>query len=655
MNLKGFLLLFVGFCFSITLFAQNYDSLLQEIRIQQDTNQVITLITLGKRLRRVDVDSSINTLDMAYRKATLIGYTKGQLDALMAKGITYGMNDQYPEATVVFNEIVHLGKMYGYPKTVANAYNSLGVVYKRIGDYPTSYQQYNEALKIYKQNNWVEGMASSYENLGVLHDLMGEEEQSYEFYKKTYDIYDSLENDKALKELMGNIAIYYYRKKQYSKAIEIIKGNLNYFEENNRNYSKINGINNISNFYIQLEKYDSAIYYATLGIEEANDPSLGQVVASLYYNRALSNLKKGNYTVALQDALENDKRVSSYGYANKLESKELLARIYSALKNHEKAANCYHQVVLYKDSLFEENKVKQFKAEQIKQQVFDKNKQIIEQQADIQSMGLKIEKDKELKIFLIVISFLLMATIVLVYQKYSFKNKMNQLLENKNKMISSQKDEIEVINKELENRMLRAQINPHFIFNALSSIQHLITSNDKKAALGYLTKFSALLRQILENSINVKVPIADELKFLKIYLDLESLRFDGNFNYKIVVDPALDVQDQEVPILLLQPFVENAILHGLLPKEGDRTLKVEVKDSGEFINYVIEDNGIGRKAAQELKNKKHNRPGRGLSVTAQRINLLTQGQQAGEVKFEDILNEDQSSGGTRVIIKVPKI
>jgi len=645
----------VGFCFFASLKAQNYDSLLEEIKVQQDTSQVITLITLGKKLRRVDVDSALNTLDQAYRKATLIGYTKGQLDALMAKGVTYGMNDQYPEATVVFNEIVHLGKMYGYLKPVANAYNSLGIVYKRIGDYPTSYSQYSEALKIYKQNNWVEGMASSYENLGVLHDLMGEMDESYDYYKKTYVIYDSLGYERSLKELMGNIAIYYYRKKQYSKAIEIIKGNLKYFEANNRNYSKVNGINNISNFYIQLEKYDSAIYYASMGIEEAKDPTLGQVIASLYYNRALANFKMGKFTEALKDAMINDEKVREYGYANNLESKELLARVYSGMNNYQRAADNYRLVAMYKDSLFEENKVKQFKAEQIKQQVFDKNKQITEQQADIQSMGLRIERDKELKIFLIVISLLLLATIVLVYQKYSFKNKVNQLLENKNKMISSQKDEIETINKELENRMLRAQINPHFIFNALSSIQHLITSNDKKAALGYLTKFSSLLRQILENSINVKVPIADELKFLKIYLELESLRFDGNFEYKIVVDPALDVQDQEVPILLLQPFVENAILHGLLPKEGERMLKVEVNDNGDFINYTIEDNGIGRKAAQELKNKKPNAPSRGLSVTAQRINLLTQGQKAGGVVFEDILKDDDIPAGTRVIIKVPKI
>jgi len=635
--------------------AQNYDSLLNEIRIQQDTNQVLTMIALGKKLRRVDVDSSLNILEAANRRASLIGFPKGQIAALVARGITYGMNNIYPESILSFTEAASLGEMYNYPSHTADAYNGLGIVYKRIGDYPTSYTYYNNALEIYKSNNLVKGQATAYENLGILHDLMGDLEESFDYYKRAIHIRDSLGQESMKYNIMGNLALYYYSKKKYREGVDIILQNLKYFEENDDIYSLTNARNNLSSLYQLMGKYDSAIYYATEVIENANMTSLAQVVAASYLNRSKAYLKIGELQKAHKDALACQEMSQGLGFVKHLESAELLVMVYEALGDTDKALEACRKVVQYKDSLFEKNKVSQFKAEQVKQKVFDKNQQIQQQQANMHTMELKIEKDRELRIFLVVISVLLLVTIVLVYQKYTFKNRVNKVLEKKNHLISNQKSEIEVINKELENRMLRAQINPHFIFNALSSIQHFITGNDKKSALVYLTKFSSLLRQILENSINVKVPIADEIKFLKIYLDLESLRFSGSFSYDINVDPAVNIDDQEVPILLLQPFVENAILHGLLPKEGEKELRIEVKEDGDYIIYAIEDNGIGRKAASALKDKKQTNPSRGLSVTQQRIDLLKKGSKSGQVVFEDLTAENGESAGTRVIIKVPKI
>ncbi|UII32858.1 histidine kinase [Fulvivirga ulvae] len=197
---------------------------------------------------------------------------------------------------------------------------------------------------------------------------------------------------------------------------------------------------------------------------------------------------------------------------------------------------------------------------------------------------------------------------------------------------------------------LRAQINPHFIFNALNSIQHLITVNDKKSALRYLTKCSHLLRQILENSIEVNVPLRREIELLKLYLELESLRFDQSFEYSIAVDEQLDIHNLEMPLFLIQPYVENAIIHGLMPATyKPKRINIEFCDKGAFILCTISDNGIGRAAARALR-KKTVYVSRGMSVTKKRLDLINMNRsQKTLVTFED------SDKGTKVFINIPKM
>jgi LytS/YehU family sensor histidine kinase len=204
--------------------------------------------------------------------------------------------------------------------------------------------------------------------------------------------------------------------------------------------------------------------------------------------------------------------------------------------------------------------------------------------------------------------------------------------------------------------MLRAQMNPHFIFNSINSIQHFITTNDKVSALKFLTKFSTLLRQVLETSTTVNVLLAEEIRLLELYIQLEALRFDGAFSYTISIDENLAVDEYEVPILLVQPFVENAILHGLLTKPGNKHLSIRFMESGQRIRCVVEDNGIGREAAAQEKIRRGlTQTSRGLSVTEQRLALLEKNLDYKTlVQFEDLKDESGNPAGTRVTIHIPK-
>ena len=217
------------------------------------------------------------------------------------------------------------------------------------------------------------------------------------------------------------------------------------------------------------------------------------------------------------------------------------------------------------------------------------------------------------------------------------------------KTISSEKRAAELETFQTRLGALRAQINPHFIFNSLSSIQHLISSGQKDAALKYLSKFSKFVRQILENSLDVHVTLEKEIELLKVYLDLESLRFDHAFSYEIITPKDSEICFEEVPMMIIQPFVENAIKHGLMAKESeDKKLWIRFFDSPEFIICEVEDNGIGREAAQKLKGTNY-RPSRGMSLTHERLRLGNKWTESEEY----ILFEDKNPG-TKVIIKIPK-
>jgi LytS/YehU family sensor histidine kinase len=224
------------------------------------------------------------------------------------------------------------------------------------------------------------------------------------------------------------------------------------------------------------------------------------------------------------------------------------------------------------------------------------------------------------------------------------------------RQIAAQKRAVESINQELQKRLLRAQINPHFIFNSLSSIQHFITNNDKRSALKYLSKFSTLLRQTLEQSTHQQVVLADEIKLLNNYLDLEALRFDHGFSYSVDADPDVDIHNTEAPILLVQPYIENAILHGLAPKKGEGRLSVRFSDEAAYTVCTIRDNGIGRKASETLKAERHpGRPSLGMAITEKRLALLYSETGAYRpVQVNDLFDESGAAAGTEVIVHIPK-
>ena len=208
---------------------------------------------------------------------------------------------------------------------------------------------------------------------------------------------------------------------------------------------------------------------------------------------------------------------------------------------------------------------------------------------------------------------------------------------------------------EITHANLRQQMNPHFIFNTLNSIQYYMYQHDKIATNNYLTKFSCLIRKILENSQHTLVPVKDELDVIQLYLELETLRFKEKFTYEIVIDEEIDTLTYKIPTMLIQPYVENAVCHGLINKPDQGLLTIQMQLCDHHICCTVEDNGIGREAAMEIKKQKDTpHSSLGTKITESRINITNALYGTNlKVIFTDLKDAANHPCGTRVELHLP--
>lgn len=206
-----------------------------------------------------------------------------------------------------------------------------------------------------------------------------------------------------------------------------------------------------------------------------------------------------------------------------------------------------------------------------------------------------------------------------------------------------------------EQKALRSQMNPHFIFNSLNSIQNFILERDDEKTDLYLANFSSLMRKVLENSKHNLIPLSEEIETLEMYLQIEHLRFENKFSFKIILDKEIDPESVKIPPSLIQPYLENAIWHGLMPKQSAGKLKLEFKKQNKTqLLIIIEDDGIGREAALKLRNKSKDHKSTGMKNIDERLQLLNK-YNKGEfyVRITDLKNDEGNAGGTRIELHIP--
>lgn len=208
---------------------------------------------------------------------------------------------------------------------------------------------------------------------------------------------------------------------------------------------------------------------------------------------------------------------------------------------------------------------------------------------------------------------------------------------------------------ETEMAALRAQMNPHFIFNCLNSINLFILKSEPDIASDYLTKFSRLIRLVLDNSRTQQVTLSDEITAIKLYIEMEALRFANKFGYEIIVNDNINIEETEIPPMILQPYVENAIWHGLMQYNGEGKINLSFSKKGNILTAIIDDNGIGRDLAQRMKSKTAiEHKSHGMKVTAERIEMINRIYDThATVEIIDKLGDTGIAFGTIVKIEIP--
>ncbi|MEW2921894.1 tetratricopeptide repeat protein [Muricauda sp. ANG21] len=609
--------------------------------------------TLGVRIRSHNKEKALEYLHLSVEKSKRVGFAQGEIQGLYSIAVTHGMTGNYAESLEYLNRCLDLAVEHKDYKRINYVYNSMGIVYKNIGDYPTSQSYYLKRIKLIDSLQLDQDTSTPYFNLGVLYNLMGEKDKAVESYDTALNVYkgskdgrESLEND-----ILSNLARINFDDGNYESALKKWLKVSAYHGQQNSNIELSVDYSNIGNCYKELEEWKLAEEYLQKSLNLAKQLSIGQQISMVYYELADLMFRQRRFLEAVDysnKSLENLENTG--GHEQKKDAHEIAYKIYEAQGQLAKAIHHLNQSMEYKDSLLNETKIKEIQNLQIQHDVYLKDKEINENELQLELLNTSVSLNNKRMVYLSIILVLLLFSAGLLYFRYLNKKKSNRILHEKNNLISQQKEVIEKMNSQLEKRMLRAQMNPHFIFNSLSSIRYLVSSGDKEAALTYLNKFSKLLRQVLETSVNVSLVLHEEIELLKIYVELEALRFDNSFSHSFKIDENLDLYQLEVPMLLVQPYIENAILHGLLPKEGAKKLSVSFNDKKNHIESIIEDNGVGFNSSKKQQNKREK--SRGMSITAKRIEALKKFSNEELVKIENLNNGKET--GTRVTILIPK-
>jgi sensor histidine kinase YesM len=432
---------------------------------------------------------------------------------------------------------------------------ALGDIHLKSNELDVAEKHYKEALKIEQKRDNKNGISIVNLKLGELERKKKNTPKAIEYYRSSQNTAIQTNNDQLANQAFTNISNIHQQEQNIEQGIQISQEALNFNQErNNKSEASKNNID-IANFLLQQDKNEEAIQYLQNSVTIAEE--VGDIENQSKAFKALSSAydKTGQESEALKKYKE---------YQILEDSIYNLRKTQLATQNKKGAMLENAQNKL---SLLEKDK-----------QLNEKTIEILQQERIIQEEF--ITQQRILTYALLFGILILIITAFLVYRSNKAKNKANKLLVLKS---------------------LRAQMNPHFIFNSLNSVNSFISKNDERAANRYLSDFSRLMRDVMENSQEDFIPLAKEIDILEVYLKLENHRFKDKFDYSFSVDKGINTEDALIPPMLIQPYIENAVWHGLRYKDEKGFLKVEISQVENDIIVTIEDDGIGRKKSQELK------------------------------------------------------
>ncbi len=540
----------------------------------------------------------------------------------------------------------------------------------------TAMRYANEALSISEELHWVKGLAISWRQKGNAYYYFSDDLNAMDCYIKALNIGSPLGNRQLDASLDNNLANIYSDEKHFDKALEYYQKFLNVARELGWRKQEVIALVNMATVYTELgdqkkalatnsaalwicqEPYYLPIIFNNMGVafnkEGKSDSALGYFQKSIVSaehsgnnDAKASSLEEiGKVYLARGDLANTEKyALKSLAIARQLQSAEWqssawesLYTVYEKRREYAKGLDAYKQYIVFRDSVSNgekqsamSKKEMQFDFERKEATTkADNDKKAAIAQAEINRQDL-IRKGMAAGVAVILLAGL--SSFVLYKRRRDAEERRKEA-------------DLRAKVSDTEMKVLRLQMNPHFIFNSLNSVSDYISRNETSTANYFLSKFAKMMRQVLEHSEKSEITLAEDLRVVETYIQLEMLRLRNDLQYEIVIDKDIDPDATMVPPLIIQPFVENSIWHGLSGKAFSGKISIRITREEGMIYYIVEDNGIGRKEAG--KYTPAGKRSMGLRITRDRIDIInqTKGTSAG-VEIFDL------SEGTRVELKLP--
>jgi len=498
-----------------------------------------------------------------------------------------------------------------------NINETLGLNYNQLNQIDKSIQYVEKALNIAKDNNVNYKISDLNSKLGELYLEKGDKVKAQEYFESTIKNTrsESLNKRAAVTNLVAN---QYKKQQNFDKEIELKKQTLQELEAAD---------------VLETEKSDED---EKISVQQLNLDIGNAYAKKKSYDKAINYLEKSK-----------EKSEKVFDIETQKDAVQQLSEIYKNVGDFNKALNSYQEYVGLVDLLYKKKEKEIADAVAL-------NKNLIEKQNRINSL----EKDRELLESKYQLYESEQQVTIENYKRqqliiYSLIGGLLLLLSAIYFMYKSNKQR-KLANNLLALKSLRSQMNPHFIFNALNSVNSFIAQNDERTANRYLTEFSTLMRNVLDNSEADFIPLSKEIEMLELYMKLEHSRFKDKFEYKIEVDKNLKISEYQIPPMLLQPYVENAVWHGLRYKKEKGNLSVTIQKKNEnSIEITISDDGIGRNKSKELKTENQQKQlSKGMDNIKKRVHILNEMYNDKVDVFISDLHSDTT--GTKVVLTLKK-
>ena len=525
-----------------------------------------------------NISESFMFADSAIDIHTAINNKRGLAAAIGNKGSFYNNIGKYSEALKLQYECLRLNEEMGDKSAIATTLTNIFTVFHAQEDYSKALETAFQAYHIFDELGEKDGMAIISLNIALIYSINNQIDSCLFYVNLSEKLFSELNNIDGLADSYQTRASALQELHQYREALSFINQAMVIYDSIGQTRKKIEAYKLTSSIYFEMKEYEKSIITATKLMNEGKSGGVKQFERDGAKLLMKNYLAQGNYKKA-------------YKYTN----------LYHSLKDE----------ILNETTLNEINRLKnefEFEQKELQLTSITQQKQILE---------LELYKKNIFLVGILILVSCLIIIAIFIFQK---------------KKLTTERKTIE-----LEQKALRSQMNPHFIFNSLNAIQDMYVGGEIDLANNFMADFGELMRKILDNSGKSKISVKEELETLRLYLDMEKLRSGGLLSYYISIDESIDQLNTFLPPLVIQPFIENAVWHGILVKKEKGNVSISLKKVNKKLICTIEDDGIGFENSMKNKNSVGHES-KGIKLTEQRLGF--------PVKIEEL------NPGTRITLTI---